>query len=480
MNWMLGTLGKRNGCVMIRIVPSEIRETTRSLAMRTKALLLIVMALTALPDRAVARQARTITAEEAVSLALEHSRALEAATSDAEAAEAALDQAQTLRLPAFTGRGSYTRLSDNVSDLDIELPPGLDPGLTSSFELATIELDQIHTEVSVSQPLFTGFRIGRSIESARHSAEAARFEARGAEVDAAFRVRQAYWSLVRAEAARKALEAALNQMEVHLQDAENLLQEGAATNAEILRIRTRVLDIRAERVDADGAVRLARMELCRLTGLPLGTDLVADPDEEMPVDPVQGDVDPRTTALDKHPGLLALERRTVALEARVGTVRADWYPDVTAFGRYQYSRPNQYFFLDQDEFRGSWEAGVSATWTLWNWNRRGAAVQEAEARLRSARALEAEYRETIRLEVERRLVEFERARLALDAAELSVESASESFRLARGEYELGAALNSQVLDAESELRSAELRLVAARADVALAHAAVLQVLGRTR
>ncbi|NNF03678.1 MAG: TolC family protein [Rhodothermales bacterium] len=450
-----------------------------NVAMRTPALLLFILwALTA--GHAHAGQARPITSEEAVDLALEHSRTLESARSDAMAAEAVLDQTRTLRLPALSARGTYTRLSDNVSDLEFDLPSELGNVLGSSFELATIELDQIHSDVSLTQPIFSGFRISNSIQSARHAAEAARLDARGAEVDAAFRARQAFWDLVRAEAAMHALETAVAQMESHLQDARNRLQEGAATESEILRIRTRLLEIRADRIDAHGAVRLARMDLCRLTGMPLDTPLDPVPIEETATGPTLPDGDLRDTALSRHPALLALEQRSAALDARVGAVRADWFPDVTAFSRYQYARPNPYFFLDQDEFRGSWEAGVSATWTIWDWNRRGAAVQEARARLRSTRSAEADLRERIELEVERRKIGFESALQSLEAARVNVESASESFRLARGEYELGAALTSHVLDAESELRSAELRLADARAEVALAHAFILQVLGRTR
>jgi outer membrane protein TolC len=446
---------------------------------RIPAFLLLVIVLAAACGRAEARQARTLTVREAVDLALKNSHSLESARSDADAATAALDQARTVRLPALSAQGSYTRLSDNVSALDLELPPGLDPGLSSTFELTAIELNQIHSEIDLSQPIFTGFRIGRSIDAARLAAEASRQEVRGAEVDAAYRVRQAFWGLVRAEAAVTALESAAEQMDAHRRDARNRLEAGAATNAEILQVRTRVLEIQADLVDARGAVRLARMELCRQTGLPLDTDIAPAPDDAFPADPIAGNQDPVGLALRNHPGLRALESRTAAMDARVGAVRADWYPEVRAFGRYQYSRPNQYFFLDQSAFKGSWEAGVSATWTLWNWNRRGAAVQEAKARLRSTRAAQADYRETLQLEVQRRLVEFERARDAFDAARAQVDSAEESFRLARGEYELGAALSSQVLDAEAGLRSAELRLAGARADAALARAALLQVLGRT-
>jgi len=448
--------------------------------MQIQALLLIIVVWALTASRAEGRQERIITSEQAVELALENSYTLESARSDADAAVAVLDQARTLRLPALSARGSYTRLSDNVSDLEFDLPPGLDPGLNSSFELATIELDQIHSDINLSQPIFTGFRIRNSIQAARHSAEAARLDATGAEVDAAYRVRRAFWGLVRAEAGKRALNTAVQQVEVHLQDAQNRLEEGAATNSELLRIRTRLLEIRADRVDAEGAVRLAGMELCRLTGLPLDTQLTPAANDGLPTLPAENDIELRDAALNNHPGLLSLEQRTAALSARVGTARADWFPDVSAVGRYQYSRPNQYFFLDQDEFRGSWEAGISATWTLWDWNRRGSAVQEARARLRSTRAMEAELRQSLELEVERRRFEFESALLAVEAARANVESASESFRLARGEYEQGAALTSQVLDAESELRSAELRLAGARADVALAHAAILQVLGRTR
>lgn len=449
-------------------------------------LLVLILGTTA----AEARQERILSEDEAVRLALRNDHTVEGALADADAAGAASDQAWTLRFPMITADGTYTRLSDNVSSLDIELPPGIDPGAASSFELTPIELDQIQTAVNITQPLVAGGRIGASIGAARHLAEAAGFSARGAEVDAAFRVRAAYWNLVRAEAAAAAVEAGIAQLESHLRDAENRLAEGAATRSEVLQVRTRVEEVRVDRVDAENAVAVTRMELNRLTGLPLDTPTRPAPvtaREDRPGDFPRAATDApllRTALLDSamvnHPALLASRYRSMAMNERIGVARADWFPQITAFGRYRYSRPNPYFFLDQDEFRGSWEAGIAATWTIWDWNSRGAAIDRARAELRSASAAEAELQSTIELEVERRRLEAIRAAAALSAAQTALESARESFRIARGEYELGAALTSQVLDAEADLRSAELRVAGARADLAVADALILQVLGRIR
>jgi outer membrane protein len=107
-----------------------------------------------------------------------------------------------------------------------------------------------------------------------------------------------------------------------------------------------------------------------------------------------------------------------------------------------------------------------------------AQTAEARARLDAAEARLADAREEVAVDVARRHLEVLRTRAAVDAAAQNVREAEESFRVVQQQFAEGAALSAEVLDAEQALRRAQARRVDALADHAIAHAALLNVIGR--
>lgn len=424
----------------------------------------------------VAIHAQSLALTDAVERGLRQSYELEAAVADAEAAQATLRQARALLLPTFNSQASYTRLSDNVPEITVDFPVG--PGQPASeYTLAPIELNQYYSQLSIEQPVFTGLRLTNRLKAAGHEARAATLGTERAGVDAAFRVRQAYWHLFRALAVRRAVGTALRRVEAHLRDVRNRRAVGAALESDVLTAQTRRAEVRLDSVSAANAVRVARLELNRLVGLPLGSDTV--PADTVEVTPLLAGLDELLEeVLRSQPQLRALDEQTRALEEHVDAAQGTWLPDIYATARYVYARPNPNFFLERDQFHGTWEAGVTARWTLWNWGQRAAEVDEARAHLRQAEAQRSLAREETVVAVTRQYLEVQRAEAAVGVAGQSVEEARAVLRMLRDQYREGAALSSEVLDAEAAARGAAVRYAEALADYAVARAALLHAMGR--
>lgn len=423
----------------------------------------------------LAQPVQELTPEASVRLGLTHHGLLEAAAAEAAAARAAYRQLRAQRLPAFRTRAAYTRLSDNIPEIRVDVPPlpGIDP---SSFTIAPVELNRYHAEVSVEQPLFTGFRLHNRIQAAARTAEAAAHEAAQQEVDVAYEVRQAYWQLYRARALRAVVAQAEAQVEAYVQDVRNRHAAGAATQGDLLTARTRRAEVRLERVEAESAVRLAQLELNRLVGLPLATEV--QPVGTPAVAPLPAAEVLIEQALGARPQLHAMAAQVEALTDAVEAARGAWLPEAALTGRYVYARPNPYFFTEQDAFKGTWEAGVALSWDLWAGGARGAATSEAQARLRGATARLDDARERVAVEVTRQYLAVRRATEVLAVTAEGVDQAAEAFRITRQRYEEGAALSADVLDAELAYRTALLRRTEAEAAYALARAGLLHTLGQ--
>lgn len=413
-----------------------------------------------------------MTPEEAVRLGLEHSRLVGAARADAGAARAAFRQVQASRLPAVRVRGDYRRLVGDVPAPDIAIP-----GFDTTFAIFPIPRDQVHTEISLEQPLFQGGRLRNQARAAEHEAEAAGLLAEQEEADVALGVRSAYWELYRARSGMESVEAALTQMEAHVRDLENLFEEGVILRSELLAALTRRSEVRLDLVEANNAVRVAALELNRLIGLPLDAEVEPVPGADP--QPLGGDPERLVQqALEDRPHLRALEERTRALERQVGVARGTWLPEVSLVARYTYARPNPLVLTEMDEFRGIGEAGILLSWSVFEGGRRPAQAAEAQSRLRAAEERLADAREQVDVNVQRRVLETVRADEALAVAREHAEQAEEAFRVISEQFEEGVVLSAQVLEAEQVHRAAQAGRAAAVAQQAVARAALLNALGQ--
>lgn len=417
-------------------------------------------------------QPRPVPPEQIVRMALDEHGMLQSAAFEARAARAAARQARAAWWPSISGQAGYTRLSENIPPIG-----GQFPGADTTFTIAPVELNRYHAEISVEQPLFTGLRRWNQMRAAERRAAAAREDVEQERAAVAFEARQAYWMLFEALSRREALETSLAQVDAHLANVRNQLEAGAALRRDVLAAQTRRAEIRLEQVQAENAVRTARLELNRLAGLP--SDTLIAPQVPTEVDTIATPLDQlRAQVLGEHPEVLALRWQVDALKAELYAARGQWLPEAALTGRYVYARPNQYFFAEQDQFNGSWEAGIVLRWTLWNGGRRSAETDQTAARLRAAEARLDYLEEQITTQVARQYLEVEGAQEAVAVARQIVRSAEETFRVTRQQFETGAALSADVLDAEAALRSAQAREAQAVARYAVARAALLNALGR--
>src|SRR5699024_7918479 len=419
-----------------------------------------------------AQGGQKLTVEESVKMGLEHSYQLQASEADVEGAEAAFRQTRSGRLPSVTGQASYMRLSDNIPTVDFS-PPGSD----TTFTILPVELDQFHTELSVELLLFAGGRLNNQIEAADHQADAAGLMAKQERVNVAFDIRQAYWNLYRSQVAHEVLELALERVNEHLQNVCNKVEAGAALRTDLLNAKTRRSEVLLEQVESRSQVQVARLELNRLIGLPASAQTEPVPPDDPEILPF-GMQELTQRALKQRPGLQALSERVGAREAQIDAVQGEWFPEISLVGRYMYARPNQYFFAQQDEFRGTWEAGVQLRWNLWSGGQRSAETRQARAQLRKAEAQLAEKREGVTVGISRQYLELKRAVESIDVAANSVEAEKAAYESAQRQFKAGAALSEQVLDAQHAYRKAEARHAQAVADYQIACAGLLQALGQ--
>jgi outer membrane protein TolC len=386
-------------------------------------------------------------------------------------AEAGLRGAKAGRLPLLSLSASYTRNSD-VPEFQISLPDGSTQSVFPNIPNAT------RTRADLTQPLYTGGRVGSEIRSAESLRLASAGDLAAGQGDLVLEVTEAYWSLVRAREAERVLREAIVSYEAHLRDVGNLMEAGMAARNDLLTVQ--VARDRAElaRLEAANRLETANANLQRLLALPPSTRVdPTDPAEAPAADPEELEA-LVAAAISSRPEIAALRARAGSAEASVRVARAARLPQVSLAAGFEYSNPNLRSLPLEPAWRTNWSVGVAASLSAFDGGRASAAQASAQAQADALQSQVEELERAVRLEVTARALDLGEARESLLVATRSLESARENVQVSRDRFREGLTRNSELLDAETALLRADLDRTSALAGIRIAAARLDRAVGR--
>ncbi len=427
---------------------------------------------------------RPLTIDEALTMGTAYSPAVHSSGRSVEALQAASQEAAAARLPSVKLGAGYTRLSE-VPPFRVTLPFSING--VDSFVVSPYYFDNFSFRASLQQPVFTGFRLESASDSARALERSAAMYLDRDRSDNAFRIKKAYWGLVGRRQAMAVIREAGKQVEEHLKDVRAFYGQGLLTRNDVLRAEVRLSGIELQEVEAGNAAALAEAELNSLLGLPLETGLEPTTAPETVARTIDyeriagGQGRPEAAGyseLEGHPEISSFKFKVESAEAGLRAARGGFLPQVYLTANYYYMNPNPRYMPNKDRFDDTWDVGVTVSLDLWNWGQTKQQVRQARARLDQAR-------DAVRLAEDKVKLELTGSRLAVTAARAksvtaarTVGMAEENLRVTRERFREGVALNSDVLDAETELLQARLAVTQASVETAVALASYERALGR--
>jgi outer membrane protein len=338
-------------------------------------------------------------------------------------------------------------------------------------------LNYYGVRLSLQQPLFTGMRLQSGADMAEYTAQATGQDYNRDKSQLVYDIKHAYWGLYKAMEFEKVIDENIEQVKAHLTDVKSLAAQGIVTKNEVLRVEVQLSNEELTQLSARNNVRLARIELCNIIGLPLSTDV-------RPVSEIKTSPDSSAQlealiqqAIEARPEVIGMEYRVKAGESAVTQARSGWYPQIYLTGNYYYARPNQRIVPTVDEFRDTWDVGVSVSFDIWNWGTTVQQTNQAQAQLAEANDALGELKDAIHLEVTQSYLNVNESGERIGVAEQGVAQAEENYRITNAKFKAGLALNSDLLDAEAGLLQAKWNHIQARVDHELARARLARVTG---
>lgn len=407
--------------------------------------------------------AHPLTLAQAIDAALSHNPQLAIAAETIVASDARATADAALRLPLVGVRANVL-----FWDRAIEADLGPDIGKIAIRNQVTGNLD-----VTVSQPLSGALVIGKLVSRDQAATEASRAARDGLRIDVAYQAAEAYLGALQAQTLGQVARSTLQQLDADLQHARILLQAGTLQQVDVLRLDVERARIEQQLLQADTAALGARRRLALLLGLPDGTELaLVEIDTTPPPLPWTEDEAVARARRDRADARAAEANRHVA-ELGVAVSRASYYPSVSLLGVYSHAINAGAFGSTAD----SAYLGVSLDWNLWDWGKRAAEVEGAQAMSRQARLTQGALADQIAVDARSRWQAARTAQATLDVTARGLVAAVEAQRLQAARFAHGAATTVEVVDAETALANAQAQAVIGRYQYLVAWMALSREVG---
>jgi outer membrane protein len=403
-----------------------------------------------------------LTLGDAVRRALATSEEVETAREQRAMAGAQITQARAGALPQISGGVVYNRTLASIFD-NIRFTPDPEPGEDPAPNpFASLPFGRPNTwsaSLQIAQPLYAAGRVGTALRIARHVRSAADLQVEEAEADIALQVRNAYFTVVLADAMVGIAREAYDLADAVVRQVELFQRQGTASEFDVLRARVERDNLEPGIIEAQNARRLAELNLKRLANLPAERPVAA----ATPLTPVVADVDRAALeeALRRRPALRSLDEQVAARSGAVRIARSGYLPTVGMAANFAYqSFPQQVFPLDAD-WRRDWTVTVQAAIPIFDGFRTRGQVQQAQAELRTTELQRDQVWQGLELELQAALGEFDAARAQIEARRATVAQAQRTLELAELRFRSGLATQLDISSARLLLQQARVNEVQA-------------------
>ncbi len=400
------------------------------------------------------------TLKEALALAYRNNPNLEVARANLRATDAGVPLARSEALPGVNATATYTEFLKQAQ---------------SSF---TSPERSLGGQLSLSIPVYAGGATKNSIRAAETRVTAGRADLRGSESQLFSQVVAAYMDVIQNEALVGLASNNVDVLGVNLQATSDRFEIGDLTRTDVAQSESRLALARGDLRTAQSNLIRARETFIALVG--------AAPGELQPPPPLPGlpsDVEVAVDiALQDNPDLIGAKERAKASGFDVNATGASRLPRVEVFGSggmtdYLGTLGSNVPGVSAEQRQTSAQAGVRATIPLYQGGR--PLAQERQAQARSAAALEqvvATERSVIST-VRGAFASWRAASSIVESTQSAVAAAELSLEGVRAENTVGNRTILDILDAQRELFSAQVQLVAARRNAYVAAFTLLAAMG---
>lgn len=404
-----------------------------------------------------------ITIEEALKIAFENNPDIKIAIDDVARGKGVVAEARAHFMPTFNVTLTHTRQGPAIAFFN--------PDTGQNINIITAH--NTTGDIIAAIPIDISNRLGLATDIAKYRLKIDYYNLLTASEQLIFRVKYAYYELLRAQGNQDVAQSAIDVAEAQLKDSEAKFRAGTAPKFDVTRIETQLANLNQTLLAAKNRVGLARVALNRVMGIDTTTptDVVKS---EIKVEPTEVNMAVRTQeAYDKRPEIEAAVTSIELNEKNVKFQRTEIMPSMNANAVYDYNfQPSGFSTINT-----SWIATFNLNIPIWDGGVTKAKVSQAQADLQNSRDSLGKLKLTVGSEVDGAALNLDEAIQRVATTAQGVDLAKESLRLSQVRYQAGIATLVEVTDAQSALTLANFNYVQAEYDYVLAVAELQRATG---
>ena len=419
-------------------------------------------------------------------------------------------------LPTFTpgadGSMQPNLLINPTTGQPVMGPDGVTPVFQQYAYFPTQELKYkvnniIQAGITLEQPIYMGGKIRAGYAMSKLAHKMAQENERLNEAQVIVKTEEAYALLVRATEMHGVALVYDSLLQRLQHDVEAAKSHGMASHNDVLKVGVKRDEAQLKVRQAENGLRLARMNLCQIIGLPLLTEIspsglspnlpsvASSPNADARlafalggsgVDTTGSQGESLTTPLPPkggaevsplRPEAQLLDMKSQLAEEKVRLERSEFLPQIGLLAGYNYLyglKVNDYRLLDG----GSFTALLNVSIPLYHFGEGRNKVRAARMEAEQARVEQQDLMEQMQLEATREANNLDEACMELDITSRSLAQAAENLRAAQKSYAAGMEPLSDLLEAQTLYQQALARQAEARCQASLSLARYRKATGQ--
>ena len=420
----------------------------------------IILSAALLLAAASAQAQRLMTAEQAVSDALQNNVRMKNADNDLEAARQAKKQAFTKYFPTVSATGIGYMADKGL--LEMSLGPGMEMSMLKNGLMGG---------VSAQLPVFTGGRILNANRLADVGVETSRLQRRMSEKEVVLTAETYFWQAVMLKEKLKTIEAVERQLVKFANDAEAAVTAGVSDRNDLLQVNLKKNETRSNRITLENALTTAKRLLAQYTGHAGDSiDVSADMSGGLPPSPLQLYADP-SAALPHTTEYALMEQNVKANRLKYKMTVGQNLPTVAVGGGYMYDDL-------MDKSHQFWVGFATVSIPLTGWWGGSHEMKKQRLAVRNAENTLKDNGQLLVIDMENKWNDMNDAYRKISIAMESIAQAEENLRLHNDYYRAGTATMSDLLEAQTLYQNSRSAYVEAYADYQIKKREYLQATGQ--
>lgn len=300
-------------------------------------------------------------------------------------------------------------------------------------------------------------QLWKSLKLSDTQIEASVEEARASRLDLVNQVRCAYYALLLAKASQTTIRQNYDNAVFNASLYEKKFKVGAASEYDVLRSSVQVKNIEPELLQADIAIRRAKLQLCVLMGI----RPIYDIDTDMQISDYQQEMFARSTSapqysLDDNTSMRSLIIQGKALKQTVDLKKLAWVPTLAATFNLNWSSMSNGNMFKNIDFNPYSNVGFTVSVPIFSGGSKWYSLKQSKVQLAENNLQREDLRNSLQMQVEMAVDNINMEARQISSSAEGVRQAKKAHDIMQKSFEIGAASYLDLRDAELAETSAQL------------------------